>query len=875
MKIKTSSFAVVAAVLLALALVFVVPVAADAWDGTTVDTVWYESDNKSTEFTISTPAELAGLAKLVNEGDVYENDVFFEGKTITLGANIDLNNEQWTPIGSAYKDHGFMGNFDGNGYKISNLNMTGLVPDSDGYVYAGLFGVTEGTDKDNQNFIKNLIIENVNIETIGHIVSAAIAYPYYTIVDNITVCGNISITGGDYTSGVLAYTRRCVDASNLYVVGNEGSTITGSHTVGGVISDIQMNGGLTADYSNFCVSGVTITGDMHVGGISGIISAQTLETAKVENVELVSSDSRVGVVSGSLGGTSTITGITVTNVYDASSIIGGAYDTGNPVEAKIGDTYYKTLQGALTKVENGDVVTLLDDVTLTETVHIYNGDKVTLDLNGKTIDYDHDVWVYGAANSGTALLTVDFGGELTIEDSSDAQTGTLDASYTADGWGHEQYDVYSAVMMTAKGDNAENGVAKLTVNGGTLKGFFAAVAGNKDRDNTEIIINGGKLTVGIDDTYSTAAIEHPMNGKLTINGGTIEGMDGISLRSGTLLITGGTIIGTAPESAFDEDDYWDNNFAACTGHALQIVSRASSNPANENPTVSITGGTFSAANTVAIGNYAAAGDTALTAFITGGTFSSNPSAYIASGYEVVQPGDKYLVQKYVDRSSSSSSSSSTTEPEEPVDPEQPEEPVVEPETPVDEPEAGEATVETEVTDGGEVELETPTEEPAVDEGGAVVADDDAKITAVVLPIGTDSEVIFIPVSEQPAPAGQEENTKKVFEINVPTYEKGKAAVIKFTMTVAELEADGKTAGEVALWHFDEETGEWTKLVTSYTIVDGVVYFEAITNDFSPFAIIYEDEPVDEPVEEPETPATPAPVLGLLAALGAAVALRRK
>ena len=95
------------------------------------------------------------------------------------------------------------------------------------------------------------------------------------------------------------------------------------------------------------------------------------------------------------------------------------------------------------------------------------------------------------------------------------------------------------------------------------------------------------------------------------------------------------------------------------------------------------------------------------------------------------------------------------------------------------------------------------------------------------------------------------------------------------MTVAELEADGKTAGEVALWHFDEETGEWTKLLTSYTIVDGIVYFEAITYDFSPFAIIYEETPVDEPVEEPETPATPAPVLGVLAALGAAVVLRRK
>jgi len=219
-----------------------------------------------------------------------------------------------------------------------------------------------------------------------------------------------------------------------------------------------------------------------------------------------------------------------------------------------------------------------------------------------------------------------------------------------------------------------------------------------------------------------------------------------------------------------------------------------------------------------------------------------------------------------------SSGGSSKPVEEPVEPEIPEEP----EVPTEEPEAGEATVETEVTDGGEVEFEAPVEEPEAGEVGTPAADEDeAKITGVVLPTGTDSEVTFVPISEQAAPEGKETQTKKVFEINVPTYEKGKPATIKFTMTVAELAADGKEAADVALWHFDEETGEWTKLVTSYTIVDGIVYFEAITNDFSPFAIVYEDEPVNEPVEEPETPASPAPVLGLIAALGAAVVLRRK
>ncbi|MBR4975015.1 MAG: hypothetical protein IKY60_05455, partial [Bacteroidales bacterium] len=122
--------------------------------------------------TINSVADFKLIANKVNNGTNY-----FEGKTIKLGADIDLNNEEWIPIGSATKDHGFMGNFDGNNKTIKNLMMTKLIPDSDKYVYAGLFGVTEGIDADNQNYIKNLVIENVTIETTGHIAAAAIAYP--------------------------------------------------------------------------------------------------------------------------------------------------------------------------------------------------------------------------------------------------------------------------------------------------------------------------------------------------------------------------------------------------------------------------------------------------------------------------------------------------------------------------------------------------------------------------------------------------------------------------------------------------------------------------------------------------------------------------
>ena len=277
-------------------------------------------------YEMNTLADMQWLANKVNTGAEY-----FAGKTVKLANDIDLNNVEWAPIGSAVKDHGFMGNFDGNNKTIKNLKISNIAVDADNYAYAGLFGVTEGTDKDNQNVIKNFTIENVTINTTGHIAAAAIAYPYYTAIENITVAGNVNIKGGDYTSGVLAYTRRCVDAKNLTIAAAEGSVVEGNRTVGGVISDIQMNGGLTANYSNFAASGLTIKGVMNVGGIAGIIGGQSLDGATVENVAIVCDDTRAGIVIGSWGEPYTLTNVSYENVTGATRVVGATWGSGNYV----------------------------------------------------------------------------------------------------------------------------------------------------------------------------------------------------------------------------------------------------------------------------------------------------------------------------------------------------------------------------------------------------------------------------------------------------------------------------------------------------------------------------------------------------------------
>ena len=152
------------------------------WDGT-ADTSWYYREHTDVEvsngettkklhvFNISTPEELAGLAKLVRNGNSMEDTV------INLTADIQLNDvsdfDNWEnhapannwlavgvkPMGTPYTESGpllaltvsfpntvFSGHFNGNGHTISGMY-------SYHHSYAGLFGKTNG-------IISNVIVKD-------------------------------------------------------------------------------------------------------------------------------------------------------------------------------------------------------------------------------------------------------------------------------------------------------------------------------------------------------------------------------------------------------------------------------------------------------------------------------------------------------------------------------------------------------------------------------------------------------------------------------------------------------------------------------------------------------------------------------------------
>ena len=489
-------------------------------------------------YLINNVGELVLFRNSVNAGSTKFNAA---GVCVALNAHIDLAGINWVGIGSMTADHGFMGNFDGKGFKIMNLTIDNPALDSDGYAYAGLFALTEGTDKDNQNVVKNLIIENVTINTTGHIAAAAIAYAYYTNVDNVKVCGNIAINGGDYTAGVLAYTRRCVNASNLAVVGNEGSYIKGAKVVGGVISDIQMNGGLKAVYSNFSAKDIAVIGEQMVGGISGNIAVQTLNGATVENVTLTSGDARVGTVAGCFGGTSTITGVTVNNVTGATAVIGATYDGGKAVEARIGDTYYATFAAAYEAAQAGETVTMLADLTMSEILVL---DKaITLDGGNckLTSTAGRAINVSGADGVTIQNLTINASGERAINVIQGATNVTIDnvtataANYTVNLAGSAANAVVAIKNSNLTGLNVVNvgaagadvTVKKTTINtvDNSATEGYSSLALNKDAVNGKIIANDVTINItgsACDD--SVQATNAADGGVISINGST-DGVD--------------------------------------------------------------------------------------------------------------------------------------------------------------------------------------------------------------------------------------------------------------------------------------------------------------------------------------------------------------
>ena len=259
----------------------------DIWDGTT-DTSWYDSEE--TEFHISTPEELAGLAELVNNGksmsgqtfvldnDIYLNDVSdFENWSDTAPENV------WTPIGTSYTYY-FSGIFNGSGFSIEGLYISG-----NNYQYSGLFGYTTDSSEINNTNTKYECINNRYLK--GFAFSGGItAYSNGKIsncsTDAISIVKSYSPSAYSYGGGVAGYsTAEINNCTNSGTIISSSSSFPYGGGIAGIskakINNCKNNGSVTSFYGggisgrstaeiNNCTNNGSITSSNNGGGIAGI-----------------------------------------------------------------------------------------------------------------------------------------------------------------------------------------------------------------------------------------------------------------------------------------------------------------------------------------------------------------------------------------------------------------------------------------------------------------------------------------------------------------------------------------------------------------------------------------------------------------------------
>ena len=222
------------------------------------------------------------LAKSVNEdGKTYVNE------TVKLTADIDLENEAWTPIGlNADSGNKFGGTFDGQEYTISNLYINRM----DGeYTASGLFGATNG-------HIKNFTMKNatVNALTKGNADGntdngiAVVAGSLYSrgVIESVHV-KNASISGNRYVAGICGYVYgnviNCsVDTLSLTATpDNMNGSYDNGDKVGGIVGyfpneETTTNSGVYCYHiSDNTANNVTIKAYRDMGGVAGAANLLT------------------------------------------------------------------------------------------------------------------------------------------------------------------------------------------------------------------------------------------------------------------------------------------------------------------------------------------------------------------------------------------------------------------------------------------------------------------------------------------------------------------------------------------------------------------------------------------------------------------------
>ena len=294
-----------------------------------------------------------------------------------LTANIDLNGEDFTPLGNA-ESGTFSGIFDGNGFTISNLNVFSGK-------FAGLFGCNEGT-------IKNVKLSGIYVYGTRYIGG---------VVGQNTTLGsvfNCSVSSGDieaddgineiYAGGIIGYNEGFVEGTfsnnaNLKI-NNESSSAVAGGIIGKNNSVYSVNITDSTNTGNISASGSKNT---YCGGLVGINTSavEITNSTNTGNVSYSYSYSRRSrSYSGGFVGYNDNGAITITNGTNTGNV------SSSSSSASYSGGFVGSNEGTLT----------ITDCTNTGNISSSSSDSVSYSGGFVGVDYEGTITISNSTNTG-------------------------------------------------------------------------------------------------------------------------------------------------------------------------------------------------------------------------------------------------------------------------------------------------------------------------------------------------------------------------------------------------------------------------------------------------------------------------------------------
>lgn len=334
----------------------------------------------------------------------------------------------------------------------------------------------------------------------------------------------------------------------------------------------------------------------------------------------------------------------------------GTWAVVKDVEAMIGEQGYKTLQAAFDAVQEGEIIVLSNNVTLTETVVLAEGKTAVLDLGGFTLSHAEEATSYAINNRGTLTIkngTINARGIYNGYDSAEnyvttakltIESGTYNAKGTNGGAAVFNYGIvdikggtftsigsYSlnsqaeSQMTIADGVSANNGIycngAVVTVNGGNIEGYRSGCH-VVYAWNTQLTINGGNF------------YNHNSGNATIFAAGTTEAM----IANGTFGIKDGRVEG--------DGNTWTSYLLDTDNSAAMTIKNGTFNGGfrvKSGTTMTIEGGSFNDC-------YGSGYNISGTATVTGGTFTDDAAktfaeSHLAENYGLAENGSVIAVEE--------------------------------------------------------------------------------------------------------------------------------------------------------------------------------------------------------------------------------------